>query len=254
MIYYFANHSEKKNYSKTRRPQGKGQEICEYRLISLFAVLELSWAETLIFYSHVISIIWKGGDHLLQDTEEDEDDDDDEEDDDDDEQEKASSEGDSSSEDDEDDDDVSVFSAQIHEIVATSGFEFLLKMRVYISFCLKKEEDDDDDEEDEEDDEADDKENKSEDSSSESNSQGSSDSDSDWNAPSLTNWAALSWAKSPGSSATVPTLLSSHHQREPLHCLIHFTLTHFMLLRWRSVQKEGPCPYLEISSIPSPAQ
>lgn len=42
-----------------------------------------------------------------------------------------------------------------------------------------------------------------------------------------TNWAALSWAKSQGSSATVPTLLSSHHQGEPLHRLIHYTSTHF---------------------------
>lgn len=115
---------------------------------------------------------------------------------------------------------------------------------------MKKEDDDDDDE-------AEDKENKSEDSSSESNSAVSSDSDSDWNGPSNvifeTNWAALSWAKSPGSSATVPTLLSSHHQREPLHHLIHFTLTHFTLLRWWSVLTEGPCPYVQnlFHSLPS---
>lgn len=37
------------------------------------------------------------------------------------------------------------------------------------------------------------------------------------------NWAALSWAKSPGSSATVPTLHSSHHKRGPLHHLISFS-------------------------------
>lgn len=67
-----------------------------------------------------------------------------------------------------------------------------------------------------------------------------------------TNWAALSWAKSPGSSATVPTLLSSHHQREPLHCLIYFTLTHFMLLRLVICTHGGvhPCVQNLFHSLP----
>uniref|UniRef100_A0A7N6AI76 HMG box domain-containing protein n=1 Tax=Anabas testudineus TaxID=64144 RepID=A0A7N6AI76_ANATE len=59
-------------------------------------------------------------------------------------------------------------------------------------------------------------------------------------------------AKSPGSSATVPTLLSSHHQREPLHCLIYFTLTHFMLLRLVICTHGGvhPCVQNLFHSLP----
>lgn len=93
--------SEKENYSKTRRPQGKVEEICESHLscssffsITLINQLYVNLMDLTVFDKFVFT----------QDTEE-EDDNDDDEDEDDDEREKASSEADSSSEEDEDDED-----------------------------------------------------------------------------------------------------------------------------------------------------
>lgn len=44
----------------------------------------------------------------------------------------------------------------------------------------------------------------------------------------------------------MPTLLSSHHQGEPLHCLTHYTFTHFVLQRRLVIFSwKDPAPYVQ---------